>query len=334
MTIEPFRINVPDAVLDDLRSRLERTRFLSADRSSPWAGGIEPTLLRRLVADWALLDWRAHEEQLNRYDQFVADVNGHRMHFVRIPAAGSAEQRVPLLLLHGWPSAFTEYLPLGDRLANPAAYGSDARIAFDVVIPSLPGFLFSELPGRPLTRQAIADDLHELMSGVLGFDRYAAFGGDIGGGAATWLGVDHAEHVLGVQLLNAPFPADDSPKTDAERDYLDALTAYDAADGGYSEIMLTRPDTIAAALNDSPAGLLAWIVDKWHDWVDGDLERVVPSRASPRAGHSVLGHRIHRHLLPAVLRLRAQCAATAHRGAGRRLPEQRARHAGLPALAR
>ncbi|MFF1635017.1 epoxide hydrolase family protein [Leifsonia sp. NPDC058248] len=275
MTIEPFRIALPDDVLADLRDRLARTRFLPPLDSTPWGGGIDADTLHELVAAWAGFDWRGQEERLNSYDQYLADVNGHRMHFVRIPAAGSAEQRVPLLLLHGWPSAFTEYLPLGERLANPAAFGSDARIAFDVVIPSLPGFLFSDLPDRLLTRQAIADDLHELMTGVLGYDRYAAFGGDIGGGAATWLGVDHADRVIGVQLLNAPFPADASPQSEEERVYLAAVDAYDATDGGYSEIMLTRPDTIAAALNDSPAGLLAWIVDKWHDWVDGDLDRMI-----------------------------------------------------------
>lgn len=139
----------------------------------------------------------------------------------------------------------------------------------------MPGFAFSELPDRPLTRQAIADDLHELMTGVLGYDRYGAFGGDIGGGAATWLGVDHADSLIGVQLLHAPFPANDAPANDEERRYLDSVDDYDHADGGYSEIMGTRPDTIAAALIDSPAGLLAWIVDKWHDWVDGRLTDLI-----------------------------------------------------------
>ncbi|NEN07191.1 epoxide hydrolase [Diaminobutyricibacter tongyongensis] len=275
MTIEPFRIRVPDEVLDDLRLRLERTRLVPALGSKPWEGGMDPARLRAMVAAWAAFDWRAIEDRLNAFEHSLADVRGHRIHFVRIPAAGSAELRVPLLLLHGWPSAFTEYLPLGERLANPAASGSDARIAFDVIIPSLPGFVFSELGDRPLTRHEIAEDLHELMTGVLGYDRYAAFGGDIGGGAATWLGVEHADRVIGIQLLNAPFPADTAPHSEEERVYLEGVDRYDRADGGYSEIMLTRPDTIAAALGDSPAGLLAWIADKWHDWVDGDLDRVV-----------------------------------------------------------
>jgi pimeloyl-ACP methyl ester carboxylesterase len=275
MTIEPFRIHVPDDVLDDLRSRLERTRSVPQLGSAPWEGGIDTATLQQLVGAWAAFDWRAIEDRLNTHEQFLADVRGHRIHFVRIPAAGSAELRVPLLLLHGWPSAFAEYLPLGERLANPAAYGSDARIAFDVIIPSLPGFVFSELGDRPLTRHEIAEDLHELMTGVLGYDRYAAFGGDIGGGAATWLGVEHADRLIGIQLLNAPFPSDSEPHSEEERLFLESVDRYDRADGGYSEIMLTRPDTIAAALADSPAGLLAWIVDKWHDWVDGELEQVV-----------------------------------------------------------
>ncbi|MGJ4844216.1 epoxide hydrolase family protein [Leifsonia sp. Le1] len=276
MSIDEFRIHLPDDLLDDLRARLTATRFVQPVGSSPWEGGAGGPVLHDLVESWLAFDWRAQEERLNAYDQYLADVGGHRIHFVRVPAAGSAETRIPLLLLHGWPSAYTEYLPLAERLANPAGSGSDARIAFDVIVPSLPGFVFSELPDRPLTRQAIADDLHELMTTVLGYDRYAAFGGDIGGGAATWLGAEHADRLIGVQLIHAPFPADDEPQSDDERAYLASVDAYDATDGGYSEIMATRPDTIAAALGDSPAGLLAWIADKWHDWVDGDLDSVVP----------------------------------------------------------
>lgn len=279
MSIDQFRIHLPDDLLDDLRARLAATRFVRPVGSSPWEGGSGGPVLHDLVESWLAFDWRAQEERLNAYDQYLADVGGHRIHFVRVPAAGSAETRIPLLLLHGWPSAYTEYLPLAERLANPAGSGSDARIAFDVIVPSLPGFVFSELPDRPLTRQAIADDLHELMTTVLGYDRYAAFGGDIGGGAATWLGAEHADRLVGVQLIHAPFPADDEPQTEYERAYLASVDAYDAADGGYSEIMATRPDTIAAALGDSPAGLLAWIADKWHDWVDGDLDAVVPRDA-------------------------------------------------------
>ncbi|ANF31457.1 hypothetical protein A0130_07055 [Leifsonia xyli] len=265
MTIDEFRIHVPDETLTDLRERLARTRYLPAPGRSGWKGGLGGEPLRALVEGWLAFDWRAEEARLNAVEQGVVEVDGSRVHFARLRGTG-AGPHTPLLLLHGWPSAFVEYLPLAERLTD----------AFDVVIPSLPGFAFSELPEPPLTRRAIAEKLHGLMA-ALGFERYATFGGDIGGGASTWLGADHPEALIGVQLLNAPFPADDTPQDEAERTYLDALAAYDESDGGYSEIMLTRPDTIAAALADSPAGLLAWIADKWHDWVDGDFDRIVDS---------------------------------------------------------
>jgi pimeloyl-ACP methyl ester carboxylesterase len=268
MASDDFRVHIPDHVLTDLRDRLARTRYLRSPRPG-WEGGLGGDELRALVDGWLAFDWRAEEARLNELEQHTAAVNGRRVHFARVRGTG-AGPHTPLLLLHGWPSAYVEYLPLAALL----------RDGFDVVIPSLPGFVFSEALEPPLTRRAIAETLHALMTDVLGFERYATFGGDIGGGASTWLGADHPDSLVGVQLLSPPFPADDSPHSDDERDFLTALDAYDRLDGGYSEIMLTRPDTIAAALADSPAGLLAWIADKWHDWVDhehGGWERVLDS---------------------------------------------------------
>lgn len=130
MTVESFRIHVSDEILHDLRERLLRTRFAPGLGATEWQGGMPPAFLRELVGAWANdFDWRAQEERLNSFDQYVAEVNGHRLHFVHLAAAGSAEIRIPILLLHGWPSAFTEYLPLGAQLANPAGFGADARIA-------------------------------------------------------------------------------------------------------------------------------------------------------------------------------------------------------------
>jgi pimeloyl-ACP methyl ester carboxylesterase len=167
-------------------------------------------------------------------------------------------------------------LPLAARLTDPARFGVESGSAFDVVVPSLPGFLYSELPDRPLTRAAMARTLHELMTGVLGFERYGAFGGDVGGVVTGWLGALYPEHVAGIHMIHPPFPAsfDSHPLSEAERDFIDAEAAYDEVDGGYSAIMGTRPDTIAAALCDSPAGLAAWLVDKYRAWSDnnGDLQ--------------------------------------------------------------
>lgn len=179
-------------------------------------------------------------------------------------------------MTHGWPSSFVEMLAAAERLADPAAYGGDPADAFDVVVPSLPGFLYSALPEGPFTRRGVAEIWHELMTGTLGYERYGAFGGDIGGGVTQWLGALYPGHVAGIHLTSAVITSDfeNRPATPEEQAYLDHLDAFDVGDQGYSEIMWTRPDTIAAALMDSPAGLLAWIIDKYRDWsdCDGDLE--------------------------------------------------------------
>jgi pimeloyl-ACP methyl ester carboxylesterase len=181
-----------------------------------------------------------------------------------------------LLLSHGWPSSFVEMLPLAERLSDPARFGGDPDDAYDVVIPSLPGFLYSELPPGPLTRAAIARILDALMTDVLGYSQYGAFGGDIGGVATGWMGALYPEHVVGIHLIHPPYPSrfDERPLSAAEQAFLDAEAVYDESDGGYSGIMGTRPDTIAAALIDSPIGLAAWILDKYRDWSDchGELE--------------------------------------------------------------
>jgi pimeloyl-ACP methyl ester carboxylesterase len=272
----PFRIDVPGGVLDDLRNRLRNARFGGPSGKGPWEGGADPAYLRDLVAYWADgYDFRAREAELNALPHYTAMIDGARTHFVRIPGKGPAP--MPLLLCHGWPSSFVEMLPLAERLADPGRFGGDPGDAFDVVVPSMPGFLYSELPDEPLSRAAMARTLHELMTGVLGYERYGAFGGDVGGAAVGWLGALYPEQVIGIHLIHPPIGAslEDPPLTAEEQAFLDAEAAYDESDGGYSAIMITRPDTVAAALLDSPVGLAAWIVDKYRDWSDckGDVER-------------------------------------------------------------
>ncbi|MFI1939807.1 epoxide hydrolase family protein [Streptomyces purpureus] len=279
MTPTPFRISVSDDVLDDLRSRLRRTLFTTASDPDRWAAGTDPAYLRELVTHWAeSFDWRAAERALNTRPQYTAEIDGRTVHFVHIRGRRpeGAPGPLPLVLTHGWPSSFVEMLKVAGPLTDPAAYGGDPADAFDVVIPSLPGFLYSSLPRGPFTRKAVARIWHRLMTETLGYEQYGAFGGDIGGGVTQWLGALYPEHVAGVHITSAVVTADFSerPPTAAEQAYLDALDAYDADDQGYSEIMCTRPDTLAAALADSPAGLAAWIVDKYRAWSDcgGDLE--------------------------------------------------------------
>ena len=259
--MEAFTIDVADDVLDDLRARLRTTRFTTASAIEPWAAGTDPDHLRELVRYWSEeFDWPATQARLNSYPQFTDD----GLHFVHTKS-GSA--RAPLLLTHGWPSGFTELLPLVDLL----------RDDFDIVVPSLPGFLYSELPDEPLTRLAMANAFHRLMTETLGYSSYVAFGGDIGGVVSSWLAATYPDEVAGLHMIHGPFPAsfDAHPLTPAEQAFFDMEAAFDAEDEGYSSIMGTRPDTIAAALIDSPAGLAAWIIDKYRAWgdSDGNLER-------------------------------------------------------------
>ena len=279
MTPRAFKIAVPDESLVDLRSRLGRARFTAPSGERPWQAGADPDYLRALVGYWQrTFNWRVRERDLNALPHFVADVGGVRMHFLRIPAVRSRDRHMPLplILSHGWPSSFIEMLPLAERLSDPARFGIDSADAFDVVVPSLPGFLYSDLPKEPLTREAIARTLHTLMTEVLGYSRYGAFGGDIGGAATGWMGALYPTQVVGIHLIHPPYPSsfEARPLSPAEQAFIDAEAAYDEIDGGYSAIMGTRPDTIAAALIDSPVGLAAWIVDKYRDWSDcnGDLE--------------------------------------------------------------
>jgi pimeloyl-ACP methyl ester carboxylesterase len=270
-----FRIAVPDEVLDDLHSRLLRTRFarpstisgeLLRARRNPrfphptaegWEAGVDPRYLEALVRYWAEeFDWRAAEAHLNRYPQFLEG----GMHFVHLRRDST---RPPVLLTHGWPSSFLELLPLADLLD------------VDVVIPSLPGHLYSELPDGPLTRRSIGEAFHVLMRESLGYERYFAFGGDIGGSACAWLSTLYPDEVAGLHLIHGPFPAEyREPITDAEQRWLESEDARDEQDGGCGAILSSRPDTVAAALIDSPAGLAAWIIDKLWAWSDcgGDLE--------------------------------------------------------------
>jgi glyoxylase-like metal-dependent hydrolase (beta-lactamase superfamily II)/pimeloyl-ACP methyl ester carboxylesterase len=270
----PFTIRVPEAELRELRDRLRRTRFTTASSGTHWGSGVDPAYLAGLVAEWADgFDWRGVELRLNRLDHRIADVDGTRVHFVRATAGPAGGTVVPLLLMHGWPSSFLEMLPLVTALGWE---GEVRGIRFELIIPSLPGFLYSELPDEPLTREAMADLLHELMARHLGHERYGVFGGDIGGTVAAWIAAKHPRHVMGLYMIHPPFPAGfEEPLSEPEKRMLALEQEFDERDGGYSAIMSTRPDTIAAALADSPAGLLAWIIDKLRDWSDahGELER-------------------------------------------------------------
>ncbi|WNG21161.1 epoxide hydrolase family protein [Cystobacter fuscus] len=276
MSPRPFRIDVPQAVLTDLQRRLEATRFPEPLPGEPWQRGADVAYVRELCAYWReRYDWRKHEAELNRFPQFLCEVDGVDLHFWHVRGKGPAP--LPLLLTHGWPGSIYEFHHLIEPLTDPAAHGGDARDAFDVIIPALPGYGFSGKPREPgwdATRVAAVFD--RLMVEHLGYSRYGAQGGDWGGIVTTALGVEHAEHLVGIHLnfaLAAP-PAGQE-QSELAREYGQKMAAFSAVESGYSHVQGTKPMSLGIGQADSPAGLAAWIVEKFRTWSDcgGDVER-------------------------------------------------------------
>jgi pimeloyl-ACP methyl ester carboxylesterase len=275
--LQPFVIDVDDASIDDLHNRIRRTRWPSAVRGERWSLGTDLEYLRALAAYWVDgYDWRTREHELNeRLPGWTAHVGGGVVHFAR--CAGKGPAPLPLLLLHGWPGSFVEMAKIAPALADPAAHGGDPDDAFEVIVPSLPGHGFSSAPTTAgFGADQCADTMCALMSEVLGFrNGFLAQGGDRGAFVSAGLGHRHASALLGIHL-NMPtgIVGTGDEQSDDERRFLEEQQRYLAREGGYIAIQGTRPQTLGVGLNDSPVGLLAWIVEKWRAWsdCDGDVE--------------------------------------------------------------
>jgi len=275
-TIEPFTIHVDDAVLDDLHKRLRNTRWPAALDDPDWAYGIEQAYLRDVVRYWLdEYDWRKHEARLNAWPQFCTEIDGHNIHFYHVtsPVAGAT----PLILTHGWPGSVVEFVDLIGPLTDPAAHGGDARDAFHVVVPSLPGYGFSQPndhKGWEPKRTARA--WAELMA-RLGYDRYGAQGGDWGWFVSNWLARQDPQHCFAIHL-NLLFAVAPSADTSAElerlppseREKWNRFQAYSSGETGYVGIQSTKPETLGLGLADSPVAQLGWIAEKFRTWTDCD----------------------------------------------------------------
>jgi epoxide hydrolase len=281
--IRPFRIDVPQAELDELRRRLEVTRWPDELPGVGWDYGVPLSYLKELAEYWAHgYDWRTYEARLNEFPQYTTTIDGQNVHFLHVRSPES--HPLPLILTHGWPGSIVEFLEIIGPLTDPVAHGGEAADAFHLVIPSVPGYGFSgPTRERGWNVARIARAWAELMR-RLGYERYGAQGGDWGSGISRHLGIADPTHVVGVHLNTLSLRREEDPIltgsrptaptaeqaefTDSEKRRLEARARFLREGTGYGMIQSTRPQTLSYALTDSPAGQLAWIAEKFHEWSD------------------------------------------------------------------
>jgi len=273
--MEPFTINIQQSILDDLKRRIANTRWTDEIENSGWAYGTNRSYLMELCQYWVdSFDWRKQEVYLNSYSHFKTTVDGLGIHYIH--HRGESKDPVPILLSHGWPDSFVRFLKIIPLLTKEDEQG----LSFDVVVPSIPGYGFSDIPHSPgMDKKRVAELFAKLMTGKLGYTKFIAQGGDWGAGITEQIGRHHAKSVFGIHLTDVPFEhAMVEPKdaSEAERAYFEASKKWQTKEGAYNMIQNTKPQSLAYGLNDSPAGLAGWMIEKFRSWSDndGDLETV------------------------------------------------------------
>jgi pimeloyl-ACP methyl ester carboxylesterase len=274
MKVTPFAVSVADAALADLQRRLQLTRWPDEVGEGTWEYGMPRKVLWDVVEHWRdRFDWRAAERRLNGLPQFTIEIDGRIVHYLHVK--GVDPESAPLVLTHGWPGSFVEMYKVIPMLADPASNGLPGFGSFDVIVPSLPGFGFSAAPGSSGTSSRTVATLWHTLMAELGHSSYFAQGGDIGSGVSTWLARLYPDAVRALHLnfisgsYQPSLTAADRPLSPAESDWLAARTRWVEREGGYSHIQATKPQTLAYSLADSPAGLAAWLLEKFFAWSDG-----------------------------------------------------------------
>jgi len=267
-SIKPFTIEVPDAVLNDLRERLAKTRFPDQLEDVGWSYGTDLSYLKELCAYWRSgFDWRAQERALNRFDHFRTDIDGLGIHFIH--QRSKEKNAFPLIITHGWPGSFIEFTKIIGPLTDPGAHGGRPEDAFHVICPSIPGYGFSDAPKKPgFGCRQIANVFAKLMA-KLGYTQYSAQGGDWGYAISTWLASIDSSHVKGLHLYaTGGHPPKETPADTTEELSPQEKEAMEKMETGYALIQATKPQSLGYGLNDSPAGLAAWIIEKFYRWSD------------------------------------------------------------------
>ncbi len=265
--MKEFSVQWSSAAIQRMKNQIAGTRLSGAIEGTGWAMGCDPEFLAHLQDYWVnQFDWQTCMDNLNRFPQFVADIDGLPVHFVHVK--GEAEGCRPLLLTHGWPGSHFEFWKVIEPLAFPSRHGGSAEQAYDLVIPSLPGFGFSGKPSSLITPRQTAALWNKLMIEVLGYERYRAQGGDWGAIVTSWLGLDHRANVEAIHLNMLGFRSMTPPQNDEEKIWQTQCDGAGRVYSGYASVHMFKPNSIILATADNPLGQAAWIIERFHDWAD------------------------------------------------------------------
>ena len=274
--IRPFKINISNKIIEDINTEVAKYPWHEMPDDGGWSYGTNLDYMKEISKYWVeKFNWKNVEEQINKFKNFKTNIDGIDIHFIQEKGSGSNPK--PLLLSHGWPGSIIEFLHIIDQLAHPEKFGGKEEDAFDVVVPSLPGFGFSERPSKPIGPRKMASIFNSLMTEVLGYKKYIAQGGDFGGAIATWLGYDFPKtcEAIHINILIVRHP--DGPQTKEEKKWEESFESNQLLENGYRIQQATKPQTLSYAMMDSPVGVAAWIIEKmcgWSDIKNNDIESV------------------------------------------------------------
>ena len=274
--IKPFKLEISDKILQNIYSKVKNYPWHEMPDDGGWDYGTNIDYMKEISEYWInKFDWKKTENKINKFKNYKTNIDNIEIHFIHEKGSGSNPK--PLLLSHGWPGSIIEFLNIIDKLAHPEKYGGKEEDAFDVVVPSLPGYGFSGRPSRPIGPRKMATIFNLLMTNVLGYKKYIAQGGDFGGTIATWLAYDFPKNLLGIHINILITRHPDGPQTEEEKEWQERFRKDQRIEDGYRTQQATKPQTLSYAMMDSPVGVAAWIIEKMRGWSDiknGDIESV------------------------------------------------------------
>lgn len=274
--INPFKVKIPDEVIQNINSKVKNYSWHEMPDDGGWDYGTNLDYMKEFSKYWLEnYNWRETEKKINRFKNFKCNIDNIDIHFIH--EKGSGKNPRPLLLSHGWPGSIIEFLHIIEKLAHPEKFGGNEEDAFDVIVPSLPGFGFSSRPARPIGPRKMSSIFNKLMTDKLGYKKYIAQGGDFGGTICTWLAYDFPKNLIGIHINILITRHPDGPQTSEEKEWQERFRKDQRIEDGYRTQQATKPQTLSYAMMDSPIGVAAWIIEKMRGWSDlknGDIESV------------------------------------------------------------